>query len=137
MNENKIRIPKYYSKTILSICDSGKTNFCLRYVDDRHDENTIRAFGIDSFVKDVILNNREKIKIKLFDTASGERSKYLLYTNIWISNRIIFLYDITYKYSFYSAKSRILDEKEKYNDKVKAIVGNKIDRKEDRQVTTE
>ena len=82
MNENKIRIPKYQSKTILSICDSGKINFCLRYVDDRHDENTIRAFGIDSFVKDVILNNREKIKIKLFDTASGERSKYLSYTNI-------------------------------------------------------
>ena len=135
MDKTKKKITKY-NIIILSIKDSGKTNFCLRYVNDSHNAYTSRTFGTDSFVKNVILNNGEKIMIKLFDTASGERNKSICNNNIRLSNGVIFLYDITDKYTFDSAKSWSY-EVEGYKDKAIALVGNKIDKEEDRQVTTE
>ena len=135
MDKTKKKITKY-NIIILSIKDSGKTNFCLRYVNDSHNAYTSRTFGTDSFVKNVILNNGEKIMIKLFDTGSGERYKSFYNNNIRISNGVIFLYDITDKYTFDSVKSWSY-EVEGYKDKVIALVGNQIDIEEDRQVTTE
>ena len=134
MNEDKIKI---YDILISSIYDSGKTNFCLRYADNIHDKDTTRTISLDFKIKRVVLDNGKEIVIRLWDSQSGDYWKKL--GNISMKNYkgLIFLYDITFRETFDSAKDWCIEAKRDYNNKVIAIVGNKIDREKDRKVTTE
>ena len=132
----KSEISHFYKIIITSIYDSGKTNFCLRYIENKHERNTLRTMGCDFFIKNIVLDNGESAKIRLIDTQSGERfwpTTNHLFKNV---DGIIILYDITNRDTFETAINWSRRAKED-SDKVIAIIGNKIDLENMRQVTTE
>ena len=52
----------------------GKTNFILKYTEDKFEESHISTIGLDFKIKKVEINNKH-YKLLLFDTAGQERYK--------------------------------------------------------------
>ena len=91
-------------------------------------KNSYKTIRPDQLKKYVTLNNRKEIKIELWDTLSGERYKSINKIFVKGAKRIIFLYDISYRGSFYGAKDYFNYMKDILsNDVVYALVGNKLD----------
>ena len=133
-----------YKIVILSYYDSGKTNIINIYISNEYDENTYRTISSSFSEKYVTLNNRKEIKIELWDTISGERYRSINKIFVRGAKGIIFLYDISYRESFYGAKDYFNYMKDILpNDVVYALVGNKLDIDYEynsyryRQITTE
>ena len=119
-----------YRIILLSQYDSGKTNFILRYVNNTHNSMTLRSIGLDPYIKRVTLSDGKTAKIKIWDTASGERSRSMITSHIRMMNGFIIMYDITIRESFESAKNwlediRIYGNSNNINNI--AFVGNRVD----------
>ena len=119
-----------YRIILLSQYDSGKTNFILRYVNNTYDSMSLRTMGFDFYIKRVALSDGKTAKIQIWDTASGERSRSMIFSNIRMMNGFIIMYDITRRESFESAKNwlediRIYGNSNNINNI--AFVGNRAD----------
>ena len=122
------KIEPIYKIVVLSIDYCGKTSFITRYLDNIYDGNNLTTYGVDFKTKTHLLKNGTKIKVQIWDTASGERN--MSFNRIFIKNAkgIIILYDISKRASFDDAKYYLREIKEyPINDNVIALVGNKLD----------
>lgn len=122
---------------ILGDITVGKTTLLLKYIDNFTPEIYISTLGVDYKTKNIVFNGI-KVSLQIWDTAGQERYKVITKSFVKGTDGIIFMYDITQKQSFINVKKWIEEtEGENSGDAKKIIVGNKIDKEEDRQVTDE
>ena len=122
---------------ILGDITVGKTTLLLKYIDNFTPEIYISTLGVDYKTKNIVFNGI-KVSLQIWDTAGQERYKVITKSFVKGTDGIIFMYDITQKESFINIKKWIEEtEGENPGEVKKIIVGNKIDKDEDRQVTDE
>ena len=122
---------------ILGDITVGKTTLLLKYIDNFTPEIYISTLGVDYKTKNIVFNGI-KVSLQIWDTAGQERYKVITKSFVKGTDGIIFMYDITQKESFINVKKWIEEtEGENPGEVKKIIVGNKIDKEEDRQVTDE
>ncbi|XP_010893651.1 ras-related protein Rab-18-B [Esox lucius] len=122
---------------ILIIGESGvgKSSLLLRFTDDTFDPELAATIGVDFKVKTIAVDGN-RAKLAIWDTAGQERFRTLTPSYYRGAQGVILVYDVTKRDSF-TRLENWLNELETYctrNDLVKMLVGNKIDREENREV---
>lgn len=112
----------------------GKTSIITRFMYDTFDNNYQATIGIDFLSKTLHLEDRT-VRLQLWDTAGQERFRSLIPSYIRDSSAAIVVYDITNRNSFVNTTRWIEDVRtERGNDVIIALVGNKTDLNDKRQV---
>ena len=124
-----------YKILLLGPSGAGKTSLLLKYSDNIF-ENVAPTVGVDVRYKYITYENK-KIKLDIWDTAGQERYNSVTNSCLNGTNAIIFVYDMTKKASFEKLKTWINNNIDKIEDMVKMVVENKIDIKEEREVSQE
>ena len=127
---------------ILLLAESGgigKTCFSTRYTENKfYSDKHLSTIGIDFKTKIIELKNGKSVKLQIWEHPSQDRFRSSLREEfIKNSHGIILLYDITDLESFkkLNDNSWIDDIKENASKKtVVYLVGNKIDKEEERKV---
>ena len=131
-------IKKIYKILLLGDSSVGKTCFLLRYTDNTFQEIYMSTIGLDYRLKTVQLQNGEKVKAQIWDTAGQDRFRAITKNYYKGANGIILIYDITNIKTFEGVKNWIEQIRDEVNQDVLIyLVGNKIDKKENRKVNTE
>lgn len=111
----------------------GKTNFILQFADEQFIENAMSTVGFDLKSK-VIKVGSENIKIQVWDTAGQERYQSISKGLFQKVQGIIIVYDITNYSSFENISNWIHSINDKCGTMPVLIVGNKIDKEDEREV---
>ncbi len=114
----------------------GKTSILMQYTQDTFDSKTKNTIGVDLKVRMVDFMGK-RLKLTLWDTAGQERFRTLTASYYRGANGVVLVYDVTNRASFEHVKDW-LEEVNVYctNERVvRMLVGNKIDREDDRKVT--
>lgn len=115
----------------------GKTSIITRFMYDTFDSNYQATIGIDFLSKTLYLEDRT-VRLQLWDTAGQERFRSLIPSYIRDSSAAVVVYDITNRASFLNTSKWIDDVRsERGNDVIIALVGNKTDFNDRRQVSIE
>lgn len=127
---------KKYKLVFLGEQSVGKTSLITRFMYDSFDTSYQATIGIDFLSKTVYLEDRT-IRLQLWDTAGQERFRSLIPSYIRDSTVAVIVYDIANLTSFQETKKWIQDvRKERGDDVLIMLVGNKTDLSSTRQVTT-
>jgi len=112
----------------------GKTAITFRYAHDKFQENYKMTIGVDFTIKLIDFENKV-IKCQIWDTGGQERFSKIrpLYYRGALGGLIV--YDVTQRESFENLKKWLEEVKKNCRNIPLIIVGNKIDLKEDREVT--
>ena len=113
---------------LLGDSDSGKTSLLMRYAKNQYKENYISTVGLDSLVKNLIINE-EDVRLHIMDTSGQERFKSLSQSYYKKVDGIIFVLDVTNMESYEGVKFWLKDALSYNKEIVYVIVGNKIDLK--------
>lgn len=127
---------------ILLVGDSGvgKSSLLSRFIDPDVDlEDISTTIGVDFKLKYVKLKHtNETVKLTVWDTAGQERFRTLTSSYYRGAQGVVFVYDIASKESFESVEKVWQKEVDLYStipDAIKIVVGNKIDKEDERKVT--
>jgi len=125
---------------VLLIGDSGvgKSSILLRWVDDEFEEDHPATIGVDFKTKMMSLDSK-RINLTIWDTAGQEKFRSLTSSYYRGTHGIILVYDVTKRPSF-AALEHWLNEIQIYAtnpDVILLLVGNKIDKQAEREVTRE
>ena len=97
----------------------------------------MQTIGVDFKTKQIEINDR-LVKMQIWDTAGQEKFHSLTTTYYKIAHAIIAVYDITEEISFEHIKKWMIDiDKFAKQGVLKVLIGNKIDKEEERKVTKE
>lgn len=126
-----------YKIVVLGDQATGKTSLITRYLHDTFDDKYQATIGMDFQSKTVYLEDRT-LRLQLWDTAGQERFRSLIPSYIRDAAAAVVVYDITKRASF-AATSKWVEEvrNERGEDAVVALVGNKTDLSDRREVPTE
>ena len=116
---------------------TGKSCILNRFANEIFEENYQATIGLDFQSKTVNIKGHD-IRLVLYDTAGQEKFRSLIPMYIREAQIILLVYDVTNKESFDSIPkwfSEVLDVKN--DEAVFALIGNKIDLFDNRQVTYE
>jgi len=131
------RGPQKHKVVVLGNQSAGKTSLIARYMYDSFEEKYQPTIGMDFQSKVVHLEDRT-VKLQLWDTAGQERYRSLIPSYIRDAAAAVVVYDITSQESFQLAEQWYEDVKaERGDDAVVALVGNKLDLADKRQVSTD
>ena len=116
----------------------AKTSLMLRYIDTSFSANHLTTFGMD-FRNKIVQTDFGAIKLQIFDTAGQERWHTLSSTYVKGSHCIILGYDVTDINSFKNLKywDNLIKKNKGGISPLMYLVGNKIDKIEDRVVSDE
>ncbi|OMJ77971.1 hypothetical protein SteCoe_22330 [Stentor coeruleus] len=115
----------------------GKTSIINQFMYETFDNNYQATIGIDFLSKTIHIGDRP-MRLQLWDTAGQERFRSLIPNYIRDSSAAIIIFDVTNKQTFDSIDKWIEDVRnERGNSVVIAIVGNKVDKTDERVVTKE
>ena len=127
-----------YKILLLGDSEVGKSCFLMRYSDNIFVENYITTIGLDYKLKYVQLDSGETIKVQLWDTAGQDRYRTIAKNYYKGSHGILLLYDITKENSFENKREWVQNIREEvYEKAIIFLIGNKIDKKDERKITTE
>lgn len=127
---------KKYKLVFLGEQSVGKTSLITRFMYDSFETSYQATIGIDFLSKTVYLEDRT-IRLQLWDTAGQERFRSLIPSYIRDSTVAVVVYDITNLESFNETDKWIQDvRKERGEQVVIMLVGNKTDLSSTRQVST-
>jgi len=130
-NEERINI------MIIGNAAVGKTSFILRFTENKFEETYLATIGIDYKIKNINIKDKE-YKILFYDTTGQERYINIAFNIIKNADGIFLMYDITNEQSFQSIPEWIKSVREsKGNDFPIILLGNKIDKEEERKITKE
>eukprot|EP00922_Rhytidocystis_sp_ex-Travisia-forbesii_P037195 GHVS01055430.1.p1 GENE.GHVS01055430.1~~GHVS01055430.1.p1 ORF type:complete len:214 (+),score=22.37 GHVS01055430.1:242-883(+) len=126
-----------YKLVLLGEQAVGKTSILTRFMYDTFDSNYQATIGIDFLSKTVTLEDRT-VRLQLWDTAGQERFRSLIPSYIRDSSAAVVVYDVTNRASFVNTTKWIENVRaERGRDVIIALVGNKSDLTERRQVSSE
>ncbi|KAI8764506.1 ras-related protein RabC [Biomphalaria glabrata] len=114
----------------------GKTSLLLRYTDERFQEHYTTTIGVDFKIKNVTRDDY-LASLQLWDTAGQDRFRAIVSSFYRGANGLIIVFDVCDLTSFERVPYWI-DEASRYGDPscIKLLVGNKVDKVNDRQVTS-
>jgi len=120
---------------VITLGDSGvgKTSIIRRYANNIFDESILSTVGIGFVFKDLELQNKKKIKLKLIDTAGQEKFRSLAKSYFKNTEGVLFVYSFDIPESFENLKEWIKLFKENHNGKddiPMLLIGNKSDLEE-------
>eukprot|EP01024_Parvocaulis_polyphysoides_P038267 TRINITY_DN34304_c0_g2_i1.p1 TRINITY_DN34304_c0_g2~~TRINITY_DN34304_c0_g2_i1.p1 ORF type:complete len:222 (-),score=26.47 TRINITY_DN34304_c0_g2_i1:76-741(-) len=126
---------------VLLIGDTGvgKSSLLLRYTQDKFDELCQPTIGVDFKLK-LMEKQNKLIKMTVWDTAGQERFRTLTSSYYRGAQGIIFVYDVTRRETFENMADVWVREVKTYStiqSAVRMVVGNKIDKAEEREVSKE
>ncbi len=124
---------------VVLIGDSGvgKTNLLSRYLRNEFDYDTRTTVGVEFGVKKLEIDGT-KVKVQLWDTAGQERYKSITNTYYKGAKGALLAYDITRKETFENVNKWISELQTHGSKEINIfLVGNKIDLKDERQVSTQ
>ena len=118
---------------IISLGDSGvgKSSIFRRYTENKFEEDTMSTIGLAFADKELTLQNKEKVKLKLVDTGGQERYKSLAKNYYKNADGVLFVFAHNDKDSF----DHIIDWIELFDQNTtnkeipKFLIGNKNDLK--------
>lgn len=126
-----------YKLVFLGDLSVGKTSIITRFMYDSFETTYVPTIGIDFLSKTMYLEDRT-VRLQLWDTAGQERFRSLIPSYIRDSSVAVVTYDITKRSTFLNTTKWIEDVRsERGNDVVIMLVGNKTDKSEERQVSTQ
>ena len=131
-------IKEDFKVKIVLLGDSGvgKTNLISRFTKNMFSPNSKATIGVEFFIKTYKVNNKI-LKIEIWDTAGQERYKSITSVYYKGAKGAFIVYDITSRKSFDDVDKWIEEIKEKTSKDIKLIIiGNKIDLKDERDITT-
>ena len=129
-------IPKY-KLIFLGDQNVGKSCILNRFMNDVFIEEYQATIGLDFQSKNVQIDNQD-IHLLLYDTAGQEKYRSLIPMYTRDANIILLVYDISSKESFEDLPDWLKDLNNiNKNDVIFALVGNKNDLADNRQVTFE
>ena len=104
---------------LITLGDSGvgKTSLYRRYLYNLYDDNTISTIGLSFAFKEVILDNKKKVKLKLIDTGGQEKYRAIAKTYFKNAEGVLFVYSIDDEESFNNIKEWITLFNENNNGK--------------------
>ena len=127
-----------YKILLLGDSEVGKSCFLMRYSDNVFVENYMATIGLDYKLKYIQLDSGKMIKVQLWDTAGQDRYRTIAKNYYKGSHGILLLYDITKLSSFENIREWIKDIREEvYEKAIIFLIGNKIDKTEERKISTE
>ena len=127
-------IPKY-KLIFLGDQSVGKSCILNRFMNDTFTEEYQATIGLDFQSKNVQIDGQD-IHLLLYDTAGQEKFRSLIPMYTRDANIILLVYDIASKYSFDHLPDWIHDlSNVKFDEVIFALVGNKNDLEEQRQVS--
>ena len=115
----------------------GKTSLCNVFLGYEFKEDTLITIGVDKYEARITLKNGKNIKLILLDTAGQERFRSLAYSTLRTVHGIIVVFDLTNRDSFKNIDAHLEEIKEKFDNKITILLGNKSDIKESREVSKE
>ena len=116
----------------------GKSCFLIRYTQDTFQDVYLSTIGMDSKFKNVDLGNGKSIRLQLWDTAGQDRFRSITKNLYKGAAGIILIYDVTSKITFQNVKNWVDSIRAEASNKVVIVlVGNKIDKIEQREVQKE
>uniref|UniRef100_A0A0D9VPI5 Uncharacterized protein n=1 Tax=Leersia perrieri TaxID=77586 RepID=A0A0D9VPI5_9ORYZ len=127
---------------ILLIGDSavGKSSLLVSFVSASHiDDEIAPTIGVDFKIKFLTVNEK-KLKLTIWDTAGQERFRGITSSYYRGAHGIILVYDVTKRESFTNLADVWTKEIELHSTNkecIKMLVGNKVDKDEERMVTRE
>ena len=129
-------IPKY-KLIFLGDQSVGKSCILNRFMNDTFTEEYQATIGLDFQSKNIQIDNQD-IHLLLYDTAGQEKFKSLIPMYTRDANIVLLVYDIACKDSFMHLSDWLNDLTNiNKNEVIFALVGNKIDLAEKREVTLE
>ena len=129
-------IPKY-KLIFLGDQSVGKSCILNRFMNDSFKEDYQATIGLDFQSKNVQIDNQD-IHLLLYDTAGQEKFRSLIPMYTRDANIVLLVYDIACKDSFMHLSDWLNDLTNiNKNEVIFALVGNKIDLAEKREVTLE
>ena len=112
----------------------GKSSYILRYTENEFSIHIPTTVGIDYKHKFETIDG-ERVKIYIFDTNGEERFRSISYNMLKNAHGVLLFFDITDRESFSCIKEWIksIYDNQKEDFPI-TLIGNKIDREEDRVV---
>lgn len=116
----------------------GKTSIIRRFLHDTFEDTYKATVGIDFVSKELRVDDRA-VKLQLWDTAGQERFRALIPGYLRDTAACLIVYDVTCRASFDAVHSWVEDVRRECGEDnlVLAIVGNKTDLEDTRQVSSE
>ena len=116
----------------------GKTSICHSFVNLNLPEDYITTIGYEKFEKKELLNNGKEVKLIIWDSGGQERFRSSIISTLRHVEEIIIVFDVTNRKSFDDIENWLEIIKERFNDPVIILFGNKVDvKKEEWKVTEE
>jgi len=104
----------------------GKTCICSVFLGLEFQEDHLTTVGMEKMNAEVELNNGEKIKLKLWDTAGEERFRSISFNSLKSSHGCIIVFDLGSKKSFEKVVNWLTDIREESKIPI-VLFGNKCD----------
>ena len=138
-NKSEIKFPPPPIKiALLGDEKVGKTSICHSFVNLNLPEDYITTIGYEKFEKKELLNNGKEVKLIIWDSGGQERFRSAAIKILKTVKKVIIVFDITNRKSFDDIENWLEIIKEKFNDPVIILFGNKVDvKKEEWKVTEE
>ena len=126
-----------YKVVLLGDIYVGKTSIITRFMYDSFDMVYQATVGID-FLSKTLYMEKKTVRLQIWDTAGQERFRSLIPNYIRDSSVAVVVFDVTVKQSFLNV-DRWVDDVTKERSKCATVIllGNKIDKTEDRVVSKE
>lgn len=117
----------------------GKSSLLLRYIDCLFEDNYYPTVGADFEIK-ALFSDGERIILQIWDTAGQERFKAITKCYYRGFHGCAVIFDLTNKLSFSNVRNWISEFRESNTADLAGnivVIGNKIDKEEERVVTVE
>uniref|UniRef100_A0A7N0REJ8 Uncharacterized protein n=1 Tax=Kalanchoe fedtschenkoi TaxID=63787 RepID=A0A7N0REJ8_KALFE len=130
-----------YSFKILLIGDSavGKSSLLCSFISNCVVQDLTPTIGVDFKIKHLTAQGK-RMKLTIWDTAGQERFGTLISSYYRGAHGIILVYDVTRRETFMNLAKTWAKEVERFSTNhecVKILVGNKVDKNSEREVTRE
>ena len=124
---------------LLGNTEVGKTTFLQQYIKKTFKEVGMMTVGVDSETIDIIIDNKKKVKTKIWDTAGQEKYQAIFKAHYQKADGMILMYSVIEKFSFDKIQDWINSIKESSREGITIfLISNKNDYPEkQKEVTSE
>ena len=113
---------------LLGNTEVGKTTFLQQYIKKSFKEVGMMTVGVDSETIDIIIDNKKKVKTKIWDTAGQEKYQAIFRSHYQKADGMILMYSVIEKFSFDKIQDWINSIKESSREGITIfLISNKND----------